>query len=471
MTTGLPAERPRASPGLHPVTGDGVVSRQGELILLCSADDRTNSAVVDELLTAHAEVAQSGGDASALADRVSDVLQAVGGASVVVFGPAGRSVIIAVFGHAWADVTTNYGEQRLALRESSAGVRSVLPGTLLAIRAGIGDVNTEEMPQRWGNLESGTVHGRGLLFVAGAGQVGLAAGAAEEPDEPRTAQLPAVQVTKAFPAPTPSPRSASLLAVDLPPSGTQAEAAVPELEQPAAAEQPTAAGQITLASPPEMPVVEPAAPSIDRGQPFSSVMLVPGAGDAAPQAEERAPLPIAAAPPKQVPPEVAPAPHPAAEQGVQVLGVYCKNGHFDDPSARYCAICGISMAQLTLIPRPGPRPPLGVLVLDDGSIFSIDTDYVIGRDPFRDQRVTDGAARPMRVDDPKGLISRAHAQIRLDGWQVQVVDLGSANGTGIWAPGESAWRPIPRLTPVTIRPGTQVGFGQRQLRYESHRNT
>jgi hypothetical protein len=182
-------------------------------------------------------------------------------------------------------------------------------------------------------------------------------------------------------------------------------------------------------------------------------------------------LPIAVRPPQPVAPEVAPAAHPVDDHSVEVLGVYCKNGHFNDPAARYCAICGISMAQLTLLPRPGPRPPLGVLVLDDGSIFSIDTDYVIGRSPLRDERVSGGAARPMYVEDRQGLISRAHAQIRLDGWQVQVVDLGSANGTGILIPGESAWRPLPRLTPVTIRPGTEVGFGQRRLRYESHRNT
>ena len=200
-------------------------------------------------------------------------------------------------------------------------------------------------------------------------------------------------------------------------------------------------------------------------------MVLFNAVGTSPQSPERAPLPIVARPPEPVAPEVAPAPHPAPDHSVQVLGVYCKNGHFDDPAARYCAICGISMAQLTLVPRPGPRPPLGVLVLDDGSIFSLDTDYVIGRDPFRDQRVTGGAARPMRVSDAQGLISRAHAHIRLDGWQVQVVDLGSANGTGILGPGDSGWRSIPRLTPVTIRPGTQVGFGQRKLRYESHRNT
>ena len=68
-------------------------------------------------------------------------------------------------------------------------------------------------------------------------------------------------------------------------------------------------------------------------------------------------------------------------------------------------------------------------------------------------------------------MSRAHVQIKLDGWQVQVVDLGSANGTGVLGPGDTAWQRAPSETPVAIRPGTQVGFGQRQLRYESHSNT
>jgi hypothetical protein len=235
---------------------------------------------------------------------------------------------------------------------------------------------------------------------------------------------------------------------------------------------PDAGPQVDLVMPPPSlpspPPVSPPTAEVDRNQPFESVSLLPSA---VPPAEARGPLPVATAPPPPPSPEVAAPAHPAADLGVQVLGVYCKNGHFNDPAARYCAVCGISMAQLTLVPRPGPRPPLGVLVLDDGSIFSLETDYVIGRDPTKDPRVLDNSARPLRLDDPKGLISRAHLQVRLDGWQVQVVDLGSANGTGVFGPRDSAWQPAPRMTPVTIRPGTQVGFGQRQLRYESHTNT
>jgi pSer/pThr/pTyr-binding forkhead associated (FHA) protein len=110
-------------------------------------------------------------------------------------------------------------------------------------------------------------------------------------------------------------------------------------------------------------------------------------------------------------------------------------------------------------------------VLDDGSIFTIDKDYVIGRDPSRDQDVQSGAARPMRIDDPHGQLSRVHLRIHLEGWQVEVVDLGSANGTGVWRPGDTQWTRVPPQTRIPIRPGTQVGFGRNQLRFESHTNT
>jgi hypothetical protein len=410
------------APGLQPISGAGVLSRRGELVVLGSTDP-ANDAVVAAVLAAQQEIADRGGDGTAFADRLAE-LTAGSTLDVVVFGPAGGGVVVAVSGHAWADVTTVHGAQRLALRRSSAGVRTVLPGPLVSIRAGLGEVDVEAVPQRWADLQAGCVQAGGLLYVGPAGPAG----------PPESAADPAV--------------------------------ASDEAAGPTTAELPTVPAP--AAEPPAAPAVPPA-PDVDRSQPFSSVVLVDAASGAAPQADERAPLPIAG--PAPVAPEAAAAAHPVRDDGVQVLGVYCKNGHFDDPSARYCAICGISMAQLTLVPRPGPRPPLGVLVLDDGRIFSLDTDYVIGRHPFRDERVSAGLARPLQLDDRQGLISRAHTHIRLDGWQVQVVDLGSANGTGILGPGEPAWRPVPRLTPVPIRPGTQVGFGPRQLRYESHRNT
>ena len=108
----------------------------------------------------------SGGDGAALADRVAALLADAPETSVIAFGPVGASVSVAVFGHAWADVTTEHGEQRLALRQSRDGVRSVVPGTLLSIRAGLGEIDVDAIPQQWGNLVHGSVHAVGLLYVA-----------------------------------------------------------------------------------------------------------------------------------------------------------------------------------------------------------------------------------------------------------------------------------------------------------------
>lgn len=163
-------------------------------------------------------------------------------------------------------------------------------------------------------------------------------------------------------------------------------------------------------------------------------------------------------------------PAPAADMRPRVLGVLCKNNHFNDPNLRYCSVCGISMAQQTLVKHEGPRPPLGVLLLDDGSTFRLDVDYVIGREPHQDPEVAAGTVRPLRVADAEGVVSRRHARVALVGWDVQVADLGSANGTFVQAPGDPQRRPLVPNQPVVVQPGTQVTIGRRWFRYESHRN-
>jgi hypothetical protein len=152
-----------------------------------------------------------------------------------------------------------------------------------------------------------------------------------------------------------------------------------------------------------------------------------------------------------------------------VEGVYCKNGHFNDPEARYCAVCGIGMGQLTKVRQMGRRPPLGALILADGSVSQLDADYVLGREPTLDSSVAGGRARPLRLSEASRLVSRVHARVELDGWQVFISDLASANGTEILLPGEDA--PI-RLEPGVRAPlvaGAQIRLGgEYGLTYDSH---
>jgi hypothetical protein len=184
----------------------------------------------------------------------------------------------------------------------------------------------------------------------------------------------------------------------------------------------------------------------DPAKPFISVILLPDLQE-----------------PMEAPPVAPVDPRP------KVLGVHCKNDHFNDPDLRYCQVCGISMAQQTLIRHEGPRPPLGVLLFDDGMTFRLDTDYLVGRDPALDPGVVAGTARPLRVIDPQNQVSRAHLRIALVGWQVQLVDQ-SANGTWLRLPGQDQPGRVNRGQAVTLKPGAQIHLGQRWFRYESHRN-
>jgi FHA domain len=152
-----------------------------------------------------------------------------------------------------------------------------------------------------------------------------------------------------------------------------------------------------------------------------------------------------------------------------VIGVHCKNGHFNDPAVPYCSVCGISMTQVTRVPAPGPRPPLGVLILDDGTDFPLERGYVLGRTPGRDDLVRSGRASPLPLADRA--VSRVHARVVPNGWDVIVVDLASTNGTWVCPPGGGdLGTAIPAGAAVRLMPGSRLTLGTRQIRYDSYRN-
>jgi CHAT domain/FHA domain len=117
----------------------------------------------------------------------------------------------------------------------------------------------------------------------------------------------------------------------------------------------------------------------------------------------------------------------------------------------------------------GRRPPPGVLVLPDGSVCQLDAEYVMGREPTLDTSVADGRARPLRLTDPSGQVSRVHARVELDGGQVFISDLNSPNGTHILRPGENAPTRLEPGVRVPLVGGTRIRLGgEYELRYESH---
>ena len=201
------------------------------------------------------------------------------------------------------------------------------------------------------------------------------------------------------------------------------------------------AGLVAELSRPTPPARRP-----DRAAPFEAVIVLPGYA-----------------------PDPGPVPEQPATQAL-IEGVYCRNDHFNAPDQRYCQICGISMAQLTQVTRLGPRPPLGVLLLDDGSTLSLDTDYVVGREPGVDDDVAADRARSLRITGPASGVSRRHVRVRLSGWRVELVDLHSANGTFLHRPAAAEPERLTPGVPVVVTPGARVDVGRRWFRYESHRN-
>ncbi|WP_433761718.1 FHA domain-containing protein [Nocardia sp. CA-135398] len=149
-----------------------------------------------------------------------------------------------------------------------------------------------------------------------------------------------------------------------------------------------------------------------------------------------------------------------------VRGFMCSRQHLNDPRVSFCAVCGIRMDQLTCVLTEGVRPPLGLLMLDDGTSFVLDNDIVLGREPEHAEAVRRGA-RPIRLPDNSGAMSRAHVEIRLIEWEVAVVDQGSANGTYVRMPGHHEWLRAMPNQPTTLAAGAQILLGGRILTFDS----
>ncbi|MFE5289049.1 FHA domain-containing protein [Nocardia sp. NPDC056611] len=148
----------------------------------------------------------------------------------------------------------------------------------------------------------------------------------------------------------------------------------------------------------------------------------------------------------------------------KVLGFKCARAHPSDPRAAFCTVCGMPVDQTQHVSEV-IRPPLGMLVLDDGMTFMLAADAVVGRDPELSEPAR-GGLLPLRIDDSSGGMSRAHAEIRLVNWDVTIVDRGSTNGTRVRPPGYRDWVRLQPNQPFTLVPGAEVMLGNRVLRLE-----
>ncbi|MEU6713429.1 FHA domain-containing protein [Nonomuraea sp. NPDC046802] len=457
---------------VRPLPGNGLVAYEGGLLLVCDPGEGT----ADDLLDALRETAASGGDGRALARRAAQVLAAnMAGdpATCAVAGPVGGGgVAVLVSGSAAATITTHSGETRLAGSDSLTWADRLVTGGVDQVELSLPGAGAPHPAVRF---DGGIVHGGGLVGDLTDQPVTHA------PSRPLTSEMPATgyhlepdlvqQPSQPQVERPPYPLADQPPVVPAPPVGPPPGPPSGPQEAPFAA--PVEAPAFLHEQPPPLP---------DPHQHFPFEDEPPAGGTADQPAPPHMGQPDhfdQPAPPMLGQPDHFDhqGPPPPQEQQAEhgdrplVYGVDCKNDHFNDPRVPYCAVCGIALVQRTLVPYKGPRPALGVLVLDDGTALPLESDYLLGRDPERAPEVAGGSARPAKVTSPDGSVSRRHLRVALDGWDVNLVDLGSVNGTQIQPPGDPNFYDIPPNEPVTIAPGTTVRVGvSRTLRFEAHRS-
>jgi hypothetical protein len=397
---------------VHP--GDGIIARTAGGALVVPKPSADQQQMVEQLLALIRDAQPGGG--RALARRLAGILASSEGddsVDLALLAPlAGGDLAVLVVGDVDVSADGSEGPIRITGRDSLTWVDKVLRGpTHVQITGGSGSGGSVAAS----DLIAGIVPGSGLSLSPRGDVPAMAVPAAAVAEAAPAADF--VKPVAEVPPPPPPPP-------------------VPQAPPPPVAPAPVAP------PPPPVPVPEFQVESLsDASEPPREPLPVPG---------EEAPM-------------------PAGPAQAVVKGVFCKRGHFNDPMVQFCTVCGINMVQQTPALVDGPRPPLGVLVFDDGSVFQLEADYVLGRQPEGAPEVVSGAARALRLEDTGGTVSRAHAMISLEDWTVRLSDHGSANGTYIAMPNSTDWQPVPPNGRIVLTPGTTIKLGNRTLKYESHR--
>ncbi|MCL6091548.1 MAG: hypothetical protein M1435_01140, partial [Actinobacteria bacterium] len=116
----------------------------------------------------------------------------------------------------------------------------------------------------------------------------------------------------------------------------------------------------------------------------------------------------------------------------------------------------------------GPRPPVGVLLADDGSIWALDRTYLIGADPGSAGEVRMGSARAITMrSGANHTMAPVQAEIKVSGWSVYLVDRGAEGGTYWQGPQGSGWVQLGRSEQRELTDGSHVSCGGRVLTYLS----
>ncbi len=237
-----------------------------------------------------------------------------------------------------------------------------------------------------------------------------------------------------------------------PAAGTSAATQTPDrpAEQPGPAARPSATA---AAGATEQPSVMPAAPAgsddtkLGREDEFGHLFestVVRGAEDAAVRIDADD--------------EDGPSPAPESvlgdHDGSTILG-----SHLADllRGQRAAPPSEVTTAPITATAAP-PAPPAALeLVFSTGQVVPADQPVIVGRKPQADRVSSSAIPRLITVTGPNNDISRSHLELRPDGRDLLVTDLGSTNGTVLVEPAGS--RPLTARLAERIGAGTRLDLG------------
>lgn len=367
-----------------------------------------------------------------------------------------------VFGDASLSVTIDGAETLLDGRDSSTWIDVALRGTVERVHAGEQSASTVV-----GVLRDGVIPAGGFLLdtsgpipaaerwseVMAASQADTAAAPAAAPETP--AETPAQAAPAAEHAPTPAQ--------------AQPAQAVPE---PLPVEAAAAAVRAPMESTDEVEPSEPEPAPTARSM-FARIEEVGLIGRALREENEQTSEELFSESPftqRATPPSPDnPAPQASAGEELaggqtlaparpQLKGVLCEAGHLTAPLETSCRTCGEEVSAGAKA-ATGDRPFLGAITFDDGAVLQIDRPAAIGADVPSGYIIDGEPATIVRLDDGVGGVSPIQLEVRLSGWNVEIVDMNSENGTFTMLRGE-------RQTRTKLRSGQSVVL-QREMEVQT----
>lgn len=126
-----------------------------------------------------------------------------------------------------------------------------------------------------------------------------------------------------------------------------------------------------------------------------------------------------------------------------------------------CRSCGAPLIPdekgLSLVDAPQWR-----LIFEDGQVELVDKVLVLGRKPVWEDSSED--VRLVSIDCNQ--TSSTHLEVRPSGWELQLMDLGSSNGSFMLTTGDGQLVQLDANTPYRVAPGSLVQIGTKRFRLE-----